>query len=81
MRILVALSLVVAAACGSPPKKVEDTIKQDTAQESCCCKSIPMTSEDGQPVYENANNMECSSKQGECVDQVQCQQQNAAEPE
>ena len=81
MRILVALSLVVAAACGNPPKKVEDTTKHDNAQETCCCKSIPMTSEDGKPVYEVGNVMECSGKQGECVDQVQCTQQNAAEPE
>jgi hypothetical protein len=32
-----------------------------------------LTSEDGKPVYEVGNRMECSSKQGTCVDDVQCQ--------
>lgn len=80
MRILVALSLVVAA-CSSPPKKVEDTTKEDVAQETCCCKWVPIASEDAKPIYEVGNVMECSGKQGTCVDQVQCQEQNAAEPE
>lgn len=83
MRILVAtlFGSLVAAACSSPPKKVEDTIKDDNAQETCCCKSTPLTSEDGRAVYEVGNVMECSGRQGTCVDQVQCTQQNAAEPE
>jgi hypothetical protein len=33
-----------------------------------------MASVDGLPVYEpNLNRMECSTKQGTCVDDVQCQ--------
>jgi hypothetical protein len=49
--------------------------------ESCCCKSNPLTSEDGKPVYESANRMECSSsKKGECVPEVQCQAPEAPAP-
>jgi hypothetical protein len=79
MRTLVALSLVLTAACGGGPKpKGESSIVpegSDTA-EHCCCKSTPMTSEDGQPVFEMANRMECSTKQGECVPDVQCNIRN-----
>lgn len=75
MRTLLALSLVLAA-CGGPPKKtVAQETANDTAAETCCCKSNPLTSEDGMPVYENGNRMECSSKQGTCVDDVQCTEQ------
>ena len=77
MRIVLAL-IVALAACGGS-KKEETTggagVGSETAAETCCCKSNPMTSEDGKPVYENGNRMECSAKQGECVDDVQCQQQ------
>jgi len=73
------ISAIAFAACGSPPKKVEDSIKGDTASETCCCKSNPLTSEDGKPLYEVGNVMECSSKQGECVPEVQCQQAAPAE--
>ena len=81
MRILVALTLVLAA-CGGPTKKnVEPgtTEGSDSAAETCCCKYFPLTSEDGKPFYENGNRMECSSKQGECVPDVQCQAQTPTE--
>lgn len=75
MRIL-ALSFVLGSllACGGPTKKPEGAIVEggSNAPDACCCKSFPKTSEDGRPFFENANPMECSSKQGECVDQVQC---------
>jgi hypothetical protein len=73
--------VVVAAACSGPQAKPSSTIVNegsDTA-ESCCCKSNPLTSEDGKPAFElGINRMECSSKQGECVADVQCQPQAAA---
>jgi hypothetical protein len=77
MRILVVLSLALgtfAVACGGPTKKPEGAVVESgsDAPENCCCKSNPSTSEDGRPVFENANRMECSGKQGECVDEVQC---------
>lgn len=80
MRIILACSLLFAA-CGSsqPQTAVTTPTEQDTAKEMCCCKSFPLTSEDGAPAYEIGNRMECSSKQGTCVDDVQCQGQ--AEPE
>jgi hypothetical protein len=80
MRILVAL--VFAAACSGSARKPEGPIVNEgsaATPETCCCKSHPLTSEDGRPVYEDTNRMECSSKQGECVPEVQCQP--AAPPE
>lgn len=79
MRILLAsfaLSVVVAACGGGSQKGPATTDPKggsDVAAETCCCKSNPLTSDDGQAVFENGNRMECSSKQGECVDEVQCQ--------
>ncbi|MFN0245561.1 MAG: hypothetical protein ACKV2T_01550 [Kofleriaceae bacterium] len=71
------LSALVVAACGGGSQKGPATTdlsgSGDVAAETCCCKSNPLTSEDGKAVYENGNRMECSSKQGECVDEVQCQ--------
>ncbi len=87
MRTLLA-SLVFIVACGGGSSKSSSGTTNnvqapvdpaDTAAETCCCKSNPMTSEDGQPVYENGNRMECSSKQGECVDDVQCTQSSQPE--
>jgi len=81
MRILVALSLVLAACSGPTKKPVEPgtTEGSDSAAETCCCKSFPLTSEDGKPAYEQGGRMECSSKQGECVADVQCQAQAPTE--
>lgn len=83
MRILAAsLALIIGiVACSSPPKKktIGATEGSDSASETCCCKSNPVAADDGKPVYENGNRMECSSKQGECVPDVQCSQ--AQQPE
>ena len=76
MRNLLALAFVVmVAGCGGSKKKPEGALVNEgsnAAPETCCCKSNPLTSEDGKPVFEVGNRMECSSKQGECVDDVQC---------
>lgn len=69
-------------ACGGPTKKQVPpgtTEGSDSASETCCCKSNPIAADDGKPVYENGNRMECSSKQGECVADVQCQQSQQPE--
>jgi hypothetical protein len=79
MRTLAALVLVLAACGGTKKTPVSESSASDVAAETCCCKSNPLTSEDGQPTYELGNRMECSSKQGECVDEVQCQA--SAQPE
>lgn len=76
MRILLASALMaVVFACGGPTKKPETgaAVGSDSASDTCCCKSNPLSSEDGTPVYEVGNRMECSGKQGECVAEVQCQ--------
>ena len=74
--------VIVTAACSGPKAKPSSTIVNEGSDtsESCCCKSNPLTSEDGKPVFEQANRMECSSKQGECVGEVQCQPQAPTEP-
>lgn len=68
-------------ACSGPTKKIAPgtTEGSDSASETCCCKSNPIAADDGKPVYENGNRMECSSKQGECVSDVQCQQSQQPE--
>lgn len=72
------LSLVVAlAACSGPKSKPESPLVNEGSNakpETCCCKTTPSTSVDGKPVYEGGlGRMECSTRQGECVDEVQCQ--------
>ena len=79
MRILAGL-IMIAAACGGPQAKKESAIVNegsDTAP-TCCCKTIPKTAEkEIVPNYAMAGRMECSTQQGECVDDVQCNGQNA----
>jgi hypothetical protein len=83
MRISIA-SLIIAwsllpAACGPAPRPEGPIVKEGPAvSDTCCCKTSPMTSIDGKPVYEaGANRMECSTQQGTCVDDVQCQKEGA----
>lgn len=82
MKLVMALLLV--AACGGPKTKTESPLVNEGSgakPENCCCKSNPLTSEDGRPVYEaGTNRMECSTKQGTCVDDVQCTQQAPTKP-
>ncbi len=76
---LVMTVVIALAACGGPKAKPDNPIVNEGSSakpETCCCKTSPSTSVDGKPVYETgANRMECSTKQGECVDEVQCQAQ------
>jgi hypothetical protein len=84
MRILIAMlfATATAAACGPAPKPEGPIVNEGSAvSENCCCKSTPMVSPDGNPLYEpGMNRMECSSKQGTCVDEVQCQGKEAPAP-
>jgi hypothetical protein len=68
--------LVMLAACGGPkPRKESPIVNEGSAvPETCCCKSFPLASEDGKAVYAMTPRMECSTKQGECVPDVQCSQ-------
>ena len=79
MRILAGM-LVFAAACGGPQAKKESSMVNegsDTAP-TCCCKTIPATAEkEIVPNYAMAGRIDCSTQQGECVDDVQCNGQNA----
>ena len=82
MRNLLALAFVILTACGGSKAKTESAVVNEGSSatpDTCCCKSNPLTSEDGKPVYEVGGRMECSSKQGECVDDVQCN--TSAQPE
>jgi len=75
MKLALAMMLVMAACSGAAAKRESPLVNEGPAtSESCCCKSNPLTSDDGKPVYEPTIRMECSvGKQGECVPDVQCQ--------
>jgi hypothetical protein len=68
--------LVMLAACGGPKPRKESPIvnEGEGVPETCCCKSFPLSSEDGKALYAMTPRMECSTKQGECVPDVQCSQ-------
>lgn len=77
MRILFALT-VFAFACGGGNAKKESSIVSEGSDVSpqCCCKTIPQTAEkEIIPVYTMSGRMECSSNHGDCVDDVQCNNQ------
>jgi hypothetical protein len=81
MRILFAMT-VFAIACGSPPKKESSIVNDKEMAATCCCKTIPQVGEkEIVPNYNMAGRMECSTNNGECVDDVQCQgQEQQAQP-
>jgi len=66
--------LLLLAACPGPQAKRESPLVNEgsATPETCCCKSRPLTSEDGKPVYRVEPRMECSVQQGECVPDVVC---------
>jgi hypothetical protein len=76
------VSLLFVIACGGTTKKPEGSMVQEGSDVTpdCCCKTTPLTSEDGKPVYGTQNRMECSTAKGECVPEVQCQAQQPVEP-
>ena len=48
---------------------------------TCCCKTLPTTAEkEIVPVYAMQGRMECSTANGECVDDVQCANSAPAQP-
>jgi hypothetical protein len=71
--------MMLAFACGSTPKKATVNATDDVAAESCCCKWTPVVSDDAKAKYATDNRMECSGKQGECVDETQCNAEPAPE--
>lgn len=83
MKLALGCALVLLAACGGPKPKPESPIVNEGSDtpENCCCKSFPLTSEDGKPAFEMAPRMECSSRQGECVPDVQCHTSGEPEPQ
>jgi hypothetical protein len=72
MRTLFAIT-VLAIACGAPPKKESAIVPEGDTPMTCCCKTLPTTAEkEIVPSYQMENRMECSSRNGDCVDDVQC---------
>jgi len=74
MRILIALTLFAAACGGTKPKKESSLVTEGSDQSpNCCCKTIPQVGEkEIIPNYDMRARMECSSANGDCVDDVQC---------
>jgi hypothetical protein len=75
MRILFATFLAAAAACSGPQHTKESALVKEGSDTppTCCCKTIPNTAEkEIVPSYQMVGRMECSSQNGECVDDVQC---------
>ena len=77
---MLVLALSFAAACSGPQKKDSAIVKEGSdTPTTCCCKTIPVTAEkEIIPSYAMEGRMECSTKNGECVDYVQC---NASQPQ
>jgi hypothetical protein len=73
MKPALALTLLLYACGGTKPVHESPIVNEGSdTPETCCCKVTPMTSDDGKSVYDMANRMECSTRQGECVPDVQC---------
>lgn len=82
MRILLA-SIAIFAACGSTAKKQGAVVNEGfDVLPTCCCKTLPVTAEkELVPFYAIEGRMDCSTKNGDCVDDVQCNGVNKAAPE
>lgn len=73
MKLVLAVTLVLAACGGIKPPRESPIVNEGSdVPENCCCKHTPLTSDDGKPLYGMSNRMECSTRQGECVPDVQC---------
>lgn len=78
MRKLIALTLFATACGGTQPKKESAIVPEGDSPSTCCCKTVPSTAEkEIVPSYTMMARMECSSANGECVDDVQCNGQEA----
>lgn len=67
--------LFFVMACGGTQAKPESPIVQgaEVPAGGCCCKTVPDADEkEIVPVYAMKGRMECSTANGECVDNVQC---------
>jgi hypothetical protein len=67
-------AVLALAACGGPtPKKESSLVEGDNTPATCCCKTIPQTAEkEIIPNYTMEGRMECSTNNGQCVPDVQC---------
>lgn len=81
MKCLVA-TLFFVIGCGGPQAKTESPIVKgaEVPAGGCCCKTTPDVDEkEIVPVYAVKGRMECSTENGECVDNVQCNGAGSAE--
>ena len=74
MRILIALTVFAFACGGNKPKPEGPLVSEGSDQgPTCCCKTLPSTAEkEIIPAYNVKGRMECSAANGDCVDEVQC---------
>jgi hypothetical protein len=79
MRILLALTLFATACGGTTPKKESALVTEGSdSAPTCCCKTMPTTAEkEIVPVYAMKGRMECSGANGDCVDEIQCNNQGS----
>lgn len=75
MRILFALTVFAIACGGSKAKPESSMVNEGSEAPTCCCKTLPTTAEkEIVPAYTMQGRMECSAANGDCVDDVQCDQ-------
>jgi hypothetical protein len=76
---IASLILAAVAGCGGTQHDHENPLVQGSdAPPTCCCKTVPAVSEkEIVPNYAMAGRMECSTQNGTCVDDVQCNGQTA----
>ena len=74
------LTLALMACKGGPqPTSDHSTSKEDVVtSDECCCTFIPPSAPAA--IFAHGNRIECSTKQGECVDDQQCKTGDAPQP-
>ena len=80
MKLAFALLVGLAACSGIQPKKEPPLVQEGSdVPADCCCKTTPLSGDD-RPVFAMANRMECSTQQGTCMPDVQCQKNDPPPP-
>ncbi|HET9620375.1 MAG TPA: hypothetical protein VFP84_03335 [Kofleriaceae bacterium] len=77
MKLAFTLLVALTACSGIQPKKESPLVKEGSdVPADCCCKTTPLSNDD-KPVFAMTGRLECSTQQGECVGDPQCQREAA----